>query len=47
MSQVKYEDHPLNLHVETIKSPLELETKLQDGIKFFKSQWDQKWYPEK
>lgn len=47
MSQVKYEDHPLNLHVETIKSPLELETKIQDGIKFFKSQWDQKWYPEK
>ncbi|AZV01288.1 terminase large subunit [Shigella phage vB_SdyM_006] len=37
-------DHPLN---EEIKNPDTLETKIEDGIKFIKSQWDDKWYPEK
>lgn len=39
--------HPLNIHAVSIKPPQALETKVEDGIKFFKSQWDQKWYPEK
>lgn len=37
-------DHPLN---DEIKNPDTLETKIEDGIKFIKSQWDDKWYPEK
>lgn len=37
-------DHPLN---DIIKNPDTLETKIEDGIKFIKSQWDDKWYPEK
>lgn len=45
-----YEDllreHPLNGHSLSIKHPLMLDTKVEDGVKYFKSQWDNKWYPE-
>lgn len=40
-------DHPLNVHMLSIKPPVMLETKIENGLKFFKSQWDGKWYPEK
>ncbi|WDS61711.1 terminase large subunit [Cronobacter phage vB_Cdu_VP8] len=36
--------HPLG---DWIKAPSALETKVEDGVKFFRSQWDDKWYPEK
>lgn len=39
--------HPLNAHSIEVKHPTMLETKYEDGIKFLKSQWDNKWYPEK
>ena len=40
--------HPLNEgHKIAIKAPGELERKVEDGVVFFKSQWDDKWYPEK
>lgn len=37
-------DHPLS---DEIKPVSELETKVENGVKMFKSQWDSKWYPEK
>lgn len=40
-------DHPLNLHSTSIIHPSMLETKIEDGLTFYKSQWDNKWYPEK
>lgn len=41
-------EHPLNGHGQVnIKHPLMLETKVEDGLKYIKSQWDNKWYPEK
>lgn len=40
--------HPLNEGQKiSIKSPGSLERKVEDNITFFKSQWDEKWYPEK
>ncbi|ASD52078.1 terminase large subunit [Pseudomonas phage PspYZU05] len=40
--------HPLNDNMKKmIKHVSELETELRDGIKFIRSQWDSKWYPEK
>ncbi len=40
-------EHPLNAHSMTILHPDLLETKVENGIKFIKSNWDNKWYPEK
>lgn len=40
-------EHPLNTHFLRIKHPSMLETKVEGGMKFFKSQWNDKWYPEK
>ncbi len=40
--------HPLNDGKKAIiRHPSEMETKIENGIRFFKSQWDDKWYPEK
>ena len=39
--------HPLNSVSLEIKPPSMLETKIEDGIKYIKSQWNDKWYPEK
>lgn len=40
--------HPLNEGQKiVIRPPGSLEKKVEDGITFFKSQWDEKWYPEK
>ncbi|ADB81665.1 terminase large subunit [Enterobacter phage CC31] len=40
--------HPLNEGQKiVIRPPGSLEKKIEDGITFFKSQWDEKWYPEK
>ena len=40
--------HPLNEEQKiVIRPPGSLEKKVEDGITFFKSQWDEKWYPEK
>ena len=40
--------HPLNEGQKiAIRPPGSLEKKVEDGITFFKSQWDEKWYPEK
>ncbi|ULA52406.1 terminase large subunit [Enterobacter phage vB-EclM_KMB19] len=40
--------HPLNEGQKIIiRPPGSLEKKVEDGITFFKSQWDEKWYPEK
>lgn len=42
------DDHPLNVGDNIIiRPPSSMETKIQDNIRFFKSQWDDKWYPEK
>lgn len=41
------ESHPLNNHAVAIKPLGMLEKKVEDGLTFFKSQWDNKWYPEK
>lgn len=42
------DDHPLNQGDNiVIRNPASMATKVEDGIKFFQSQWDQKWYPEK
>ena len=41
------DDHPLNVGDNiVIKPPSSMAVKTEDGIKFFQSQWDQKWYPE-
>lgn len=46
----KYKDiiaeHPLNAHGMVIKPQVMLCTKIEDGIEFVKSQWDDKWYPK-
>ena len=40
--------HPLNDGKQVvIRHPSEMETKIENGVRFFKSQWDDKWYPEK
>lgn len=39
--------HPLNGVSVEIKPKSMLETKFIDGIKYFKSQWNDTWYPEK
>lgn len=40
--------HPLNEGQKIVLHPPgSLEKKIEDGITFFKSQWDEKWYPEK
>lgn len=40
--------HPLNEGQKiVIRPPGSLEKKVEDGITFFKSQWGEKWYPEK
>lgn len=40
--------HPLNEGQKiAIQAPGMLERKTEDGVLFFKSQWDSKWYPEK
>lgn len=40
--------HPLNDgQKQLIKTPGELERKVEDGINWIKSQWDDKWYPER
>ncbi len=42
------DDHPLNIGDNiAIRPPGSLETKVEDGIHWIKSQWDGKWYPEK
>ncbi|XAO54359.1 terminase large subunit [Yersinia phage vB_YenM_P8] len=42
------DDHPLNIGDNiVIRPPGSLETKVEDGIHWIKSQWDGKWYPEK
>lgn len=42
------DDHPLNIGDNiVIRPPGSLETKVEDGIHWVKSQWDGKWYPEK
>lgn len=42
------DSHPLNtLDKILIKSPGSLERKQEDGINWIRSQWDDKWYPEK
>ena len=42
------DDHPLNIGDNiAIRPPGSLETKVEDGIHWVKSQWDGKWYPEK
>ena len=42
------DDHPLNISDNiAIRPPGSLETKVEDGIHWIKSQWDGKWYPEK
>lgn len=40
------EEHPLNSLGRSILHPKILETKIVEGIKYFKSQWDGVWYPE-
>ena len=41
-------DHPLNIgSVTKIKHVCQAETKEENGMKFFKSQWDDQWYPAK
>lgn len=40
-------EHPLNTHLPLIKPFCTLDHKIESGIKYFKSQWDNKWYPEK
>lgn len=42
--QERIVDHPLG---EAIKSPDTLERKIENGIEYVKSQWDDKWYPVK
>lgn len=44
---LKEQEHPLNAITRAIKHPERLETKIESGRKYFKSQWDNKWYPEK
>lgn len=42
------DDHPLNIGDNiAIRPPGSLETKVEDGIHWIKSQWDGKWYPER
>lgn len=42
------DDHPLNEgKTIVIKPPGSLERKTEEGINWIKSQWDDKWYPEK
>ncbi|ARW57593.1 hypothetical protein [Kosakonia phage Kc304] len=42
------DNHPLNQGDNiVIKPPSSMDVKVEDGIKFFLSQWDNKWYPEK
>lgn len=42
------DDHPLNVGDNiVIRPPSQLETKVEDGITWMKSQWDGKWYPTK
>lgn len=42
------DDHPLNVgDMIVIRPPSQLETKVEDGITWMKSQWDGKWYPTK
>lgn len=42
------DNHPLNQGDNiVIKPPSSMAVKVEDGIKFFLSQWDNKWYPEK
>jgi hypothetical protein len=42
------DDHPLNEgKAVVIKPPGSLERKTEDGMNWIKSQWDDKWYPEK
>jgi hypothetical protein len=38
--------HPLNSHAQEIIPTCMLEHKVEDGMEFFKSQWDNKWYPK-
>lgn len=40
------DEHPLNSIGRNILHPKMLETKVENNIKYFKSQWDNKWYPE-
>ncbi|QDB71826.1 terminase large subunit [Klebsiella phage Marfa] len=41
------DDHPLNVGDNiVIKPPSSMAVKTEGGIRFFQSQWDQKWYPE-
>lgn len=42
------DDHPLNVgDMIVIRPPSQLETKVEDGMTWMKSQWDGKWYPTK
>lgn len=42
------DDHPLNVGDNiVIRPPSQLETKVEDGMTWMKSQWDGKWYPTK
>ncbi|BBC78233.1 terminase large subunit [Escherichia phage EcS1] len=42
------DNHPLNQGDNVvIKAPHSMESKVENGINFFLSQWDNKWYPEK
>lgn len=42
------DDHPLNIGDNiVIRPPAQMAVKEEDGIKWFQSQWDNKWYPEK
>lgn len=42
------DSHPLNVGDNiVIKNPAAAQRKTEDGITFIKSQWDDKWYPEK
>ncbi len=42
------DDHPLNTGDNiVIRPPSQLETKVEDGMTWMKSQWDGKWYPTK
>lgn len=46
MEQIQVHDHPLNEGSKlAILHPSQLEQKTEEGIKYFKSQWDGKWYP--